>query len=327
MGGDHAPGEIVKGAVAGAREYGVEISLVGPEERMKEELARHDLSGTVIDVVNANQYLVEGENPAYALRQKRDASVVVATKLVSSGEADAVVSAGPTGGVMAAAAYLLGTVAGMSRPVAGGPFIGFAPKTIMMDLGSNVDCQPYQLLDFAIVGSVYAEKMLGIPNPTIALLSVGAEEGKGNEVVKETYPLLQKSGLNFIGNVEGYDIPTGKANVVICDGFVGNIVVKFTETLGKTICQWLEERLGGKLAEDELRATLDDLLTATNAADAAGGGPLWAVDGVACVAHGRCMAPEIAKTIGQAKLAVERDLVGSLKTELAAARARLGMTD
>jgi len=326
MGGDYAPEEIVQGAVAGAREYEVEIALVGPRERMEAELAKHDGSGTKIEVVNATEFLVEGEHPAYALRQKRDASIVVATKLVRSGEADAVVSAGPTGGVVAAALYFLGTLEGMSRPVVGGPFLGFTPETIMMDLGSNVDCQPRQLLDFAIIGSVYAEKMLGIPNPTVALLSVGAEEGKGNERVRETHPLLQKSGLNFIGNVEGYDIPSGKANVIICDGFVGNVVVKFGEALGKTICQWLEDRLRGKLPESDIRALTDDLLLATNAADAQGGGPLWAVDGVACVAHGRSTAAEIAKTVGQAKLAVEKDLVGSLKAELAAARNRLELT-
>ena len=327
MGGDFAPEDVVKGAVAGAREHGVEIALVGPKERMEQELARHDCSGTDIEIVNANEYLVEGEHPAYALRQKRDASIVVATKLVRDGKADAVISAGPTGGVVAAALFILGTLEGMSRPIAGGPFLGFAPNTVMMDLGGNVDCQPHQLLDFAIAGTVYAEKLLGIKNPTVALLSVGAEEGKGNEQVRQAYPLFEKSGLNFIGNVEGYDIPSGKANVIICDGFVGNIVVKFAENLGRTVGGWLEDRLKGKLPEQEVREIVDDLVLASNVADARGGGPLWAVNGVACVAHGRSRATEIAKTIGQARLAVERDLVGSLKAELAAARSKLGMAD
>ena len=327
MGGDYAPEDVVEGTVAGAREHGVEIALVGPEERMEQELARHDCSGADIEIVNASEYLVEGEHPAYALRQKRDASIVVATKLVRDGKADAVISAGPTGGVVAAAMFILGTLEGMSRPVAGGPFLGFAPNTVMMDLGSNVDCQPHQLLDFAIAGTVYAEKMLGIKNPSVALLSVGAEEGKGNEQVRDAYPLFEKSGLNFIGNVEGYDIPSGKANVIICDGFVGNIVVKFAENLGRTIGGWLEDRLKGKLPEQDVREIVDDLVLASNVADARGGGPLWAVNGVACVAHGRARATEIAKTIGQAKLAVERDLVGSLKAELAAARGKLGLAD
>jgi glycerol-3-phosphate acyltransferase PlsX len=323
MGGDYAPEEIVKGSVIAAREYGVQITLVGLSERMNQELAKHDLSGVEIEIVHAGEYLVEGEPPAYALRQKRDASVAVATKLVREGKADAVVSAGPTGGVVAAAMYILGTIEGMSRPVAGGPFLGFAPNTLMLDLGTNVDCQPYQLLDFAIVGTVYARKMMNIPNPTVALLSVGAEEGKGNEAVKESYPLLQKCGLNFIGNVEGYDIPSGKANVIICDGFVGNIVVKFCESLGKTIAGWLAEKVNGKLAENEMKAITEGLLKATNAADVSGGGPLWAVNGVACISHGRSRHVEIAKTIEQAKIAVEHDLVDTLKVELAAAREKL----
>lgn len=201
--------------------------LVGPAERLEGELAKHDRSGTNIEIVATNEYLVEGEHPAYALRQKRHASIIVATKLVKEGRAAAVVGAGPTGGVVASALQVLGTVEGVARPVVGGPFLGFAPDTIMMDLGGNVDCRPDQLLDFAIVGTVYARKMLNIPNPSVALLSVGAEEGKGNEVVRESYPLFQKSGLNFIGNVEGYDILSGRANVIICDGFVGNILVKF----------------------------------------------------------------------------------------------------
>ena len=323
MGGDYAPEEIVKGTVIAAREYGVQIALVGPSDLMNQELAKHDLSGAEIEVVHAGEYLVEGEPPAYALRQKRDASVAVATKLVRDGKADAVVSAGPTGGVVAAALYILGTIEEMSRPVAGGPFLGFAPDTLMLDLGTNVDCQPYQLLDFAIMGTVYAQKMMNIPNPTVALLSVGAEEGKGNEVVKESYPLFQKCGLNFIGNVEGYDIPSGKANVIICDGFVGNIVVKFCESLGKTIAGWLEKSIKGKLAEKEVKEITEGLLRATNAADVRGGGPLWAVNGVACVSHGRSRHEEIAKTIEQAKLAVEQDLVGTLKADLSTARRRL----
>ena len=325
MGGDYAPEEIVKGAVNGGKEYGADIILVGPQAKIEGELAKHDCSGVNTEIIDTDEYLVEGEHPAYALRQKRKASILVATKLVKERKADAVIGAGPTGGVVGSALQVLGTVEGIARPVAGGAFLGFAPNTMLMDLGGNVDCRPDQLLDFAIVGTIYAQKMLNIQNPTVALLSVGAEEGKGNETVKASYTLFQKSGLNFIGNVEGYDLPTGRANVVICDGFVGNVVVKFCESLGKTICSWFEDRAKGKLPESELKEITGDLLKATNVADAIGGGPLLAVNGIACVAHGRSKADEIAKTIGQAKLAVEREIVGSLKDELAAARSRLNM--
>ncbi len=323
MGGDYAPEEIVKGAVMGAKEYDTEIILVGPAERIKEELAKYDYSGVNIEIVHTNEYLVEGEHPAYALRQKRNASILVAMKLVKEGKVDAVLGAGPTGGVVASALQVLGTVEGISRPVVGGTFLGFAPNTVVIDLGGNIDCRPDQFLDFAIVGTVFARKLLNIQNPTVALLSIGAEEGKGNEVVRESYPLFQKCGLNFIGNVEGYDIPSGQANVIICDGFVGNILVKFGEALGKTICQWLEDKLKSKLPQSDVKEMVDSLLLATNPAEAIGGGPLWAVNGVACVAHGRSKSSEIAKAIGQAKLAVELDLVGSLKAELAAARSKL----
>lgn len=323
MGGDYAPQEIVKGAVMGAKEYGVDLILVGPREHIEPELAKCDRSGVNVEIVHTSEYLIEGEHPAYALRQKRNASILVATKLVKEGKANAVIGAGPTGGVVASALGVLGTLEGIARPIAGGAFLGFAPKTLLMDLGGNVDCRPDQFLDFAIVGTVYAQKMLGIENPTVALLSVGAEEGKGNEVVRESYELLKQSGLNFIGNVEGYDIPSGRANIIICDGFVGNIVVKFTESLGHTIAQWLEDKIGQKLPESSVKEIMSELLKATNAADAVGGGPLWAVDGISCVAHGRSKAGDIARTIGQAKSAVELDLVGTLKTELAAARNKM----
>ena len=327
MGGDNAPEEIVKGAVNAAREYGIEIFLVGPEDILKKELHKYDCSGLTVNVIHTDEYLVEGEPPAFALRKKRKASIVLATMLVKEGKADAVISAGPTGGVVASALSILGTIEGISRPVVGGVILGFAPKTLVLDAGSNIDCKPEQLLDFALVGAVYAEKMLDINNPTIALLSVGAEEGKGNEQVKQSYPLFKKCGLNFIGNVEGYDIPLGSANVIVCDGFVGNIMVKFCETLGKTICRWLEDNLKEKLQERDLKDVINRLLLATNVADAYGGGPLWAVDGIACVAHGRSKSIEITRCIGQAKLAVEQELVSALKKELAAARAKLSSAE
>jgi len=327
MGGDHAPAEIVKGCVDAADRFGVEILLVGPRDVMEAELHRRGArraTGPAISVVHASEYLVEGEHPAFALRKKRDASVAVAVRLVKEGRADAALSAGPTGGVTAAALGILGALEDLSRPVVGGRILEFTPGSILMDLGANVDCQPYQLLDFAVIGSVYAEKMMGIPDPTVALLSVGAEKGKGNQLVLETTPLLEASGLNFIGNVEGYDIPLGKANVILCDGFVGNIVVKFAENLGKAAAAWLEERLSGQLPEDAVRRLANELRRATNTADTFGGGPLWAVDGVACVAHGRSRAPAITGAIEQAKLAVERDLVGAFRRELAQARRKQG---
>jgi glycerol-3-phosphate acyltransferase PlsX len=320
MGGDFAPEEIIKGSVSGAREHGVGVILVGPQEIIKSELAKYDTAGLDIEIAHTDEYLVEGEHPAYAMRKKRNASIMVAVKLVRDGKAAAAIGVGPTGGVFAAALQALGTLEGISRPVIGGQFLGFAPDTIMIDLGGNVDSRPDQLLDFGIIGMVYARKWMNVPNPTIALISNGAEEGKGNEVVQQAYQLFKKSGLNFIGNVEGNDIARGKANVVICDGFVGNVVAKFCEGLGDVTAKWLEKTLGDKMTPAEAAEIVAALKRATIPADVVGGGPLWGVNGVVCKAHGRSKAPEVAGTFGTAKRAVEIDLVGTFKTELAAIR-------
>ena len=216
-------------------------------------------------------------------------------------------------------------VEGISRPVLGGPFVGFAPKTVIMDVGGNVDVRPDQLLDFAIVGTVYARTLLDIPNPTVGILSVGSEEGKGNELVKNAFPLFKKSGLNFVGNVEGYDLPAGKVNVVVCDGFVGNVLVKFYEALGHVEARWLENKLKGKLADNDIKEICSSLLKITNAAEATGGGPIWAVNGLAIKAHGRSKSDDIARGIGGTKELIEKDVVKALKTELVAIRARLNL--
>jgi glycerol-3-phosphate acyltransferase PlsX len=325
MGGDYAPVDIVKGAVLGARENGVGIILVGQQEKIQAELAKNDTRGLDIEVVHTDEYLVEGEQPAYALRTKRNASIALAAKLVRDGKAAGVLSAGPTGGVIASALGILGMVEGLSRPVIGGPFVGFAPKTVILDLGGNLDVRPDQLIDFAIVGTVFAKTVLGVTDPTVALLSVGAEEGKGNELVKNAYALFKKSGLNFIGNVEGYDIPLGKANVVVCDGFVGNVLVKFYECLGRIESKWLENKLKGKLPEKEAQAICDDFVKLTNAADIMGGGPIWAVNGLVIKIHGRSHYKDVAQGIKQTKFFAEKDIVKALKIELLAIRSKLNV--
>ncbi|MBN2074157.1 MAG: phosphate acyltransferase PlsX [Dehalococcoidales bacterium] len=325
MGGDFAPEEIIKGSIQGAREHNVGIIFVGPENVIKTELAKYDISGLDIEIEHTDEYLVEGEHPAFAMRKKRKASIMVATKLVRDGRAEAIVGVGPTGGVFAAALQALGTLEGLNRPVIGGQFLGFTPNTIMIDLGGNVDSRPDQLLDFGIIGTVYARKWMEIPDPTIALVSNGVEEGKGNEVVRETYELFKQSGLNFIGYIEGNDIAHGKANVIVCDGFVGNIVAKFCEGLGDVMGKWLETELKDKLDSDGITSLINDLRRATIPADAVGGGPLWGINGVVCKAHGRSKAPEVASTIGTAKKTVEIDLVGTFQKELAAIKSSMSI--
>jgi glycerol-3-phosphate acyltransferase PlsX len=316
MGGDLAPSEIVAGAVQGARQYDVGIILAGPADRIQLELERYDTAGLDIEISHTDEYLLEGEHPAFALRKKRNASIMLASKLVREGRAQAVVGAGPTGGIFAAALQVLGTLEGLSRPVIGGPFLGFAPQTILIDMGGNVDSRPDQLLDFAVIGLVYARQWMGIDNPTVALLSNGKEEGKGNNTVKAAYPLFKQSGLNFIGNLEGDDIVDGKANVIICDGFVGNILCKFCEGLGNAGALWLKKALDGMIPPEKIQAITQQFIKATNPAQTAGGGPLWGVNGVVCKAHGHSNADQIALTIAAAKKAVEINLVGNFQREL-----------
>jgi len=322
MGGDYAPGEIVKGAVEASRE-GIEIILVGVKADVEAELSKIDISGLPIHLVEATETIKDGEEPAFAVMRKPNSSVALATRLVRDGEADAMISAGSTGAVMVSALQYLGTLPGIERPIAGGAFLGLAPQTVALDLGANVGCQPYHLVDFAVAGSVFARTFLGIENPTVGLLNVGAEEGKGTDLVKEAHSLLKKSGVNFIGNVEGMDIPFGKVNVIVCDGFVGNILVKFCEGLGRTVSQWLTRELKENLAPDGLEMVAGKLYRLLSPGVVMGGGPLWGVNGVAAIAHGSSKASQIAGTIKQAKLAVESGFVDTLRAELEKAQSRI----
>ncbi len=322
MGGDYAPEEIVKGAILAAQKDDVEIALVGSTNIVKRELAKYKFSDNLpIRCVEANGIIREGEPPTLAIRSKRDCSIAVAARLVKSGEADALVGAGASGATAVSAIRYLGMVEGMERPAIGGSCGSFAPNTVIMDFGANVDCKPQHLLAFAIAGSVFAKKLLYVTNPTIGLLSTGSEEGKGNELVREAYPLLKNSGLNFIGNIEGSDILSGKVNVIVCDGFVGNVLMKFYESIGDHALNYVNRKLK---KNPPLRAManlmFNRLLPITKISyegEEEGSGILWGVDGVVRIAHGSSQAPHIAHSIAGARKAVAAGVVGSLKSELA----------
>jgi phosphate acyltransferase len=316
MGGDYAPDEIVKGSVQAAKELGVEIILVGTKPALETSAAMFSSAGLPVQQVEATEMIKDGEEPAFAVMRKPNSSVAMAAKLVKSGGADAMVSAGSTGACMVAAMQHVGTLPGIERPMAGGAFLGLAPKTVILDLGANVGCQPYHLVDFAVAGTVFVRTFMGVDNPTVGLLNVGAEEGKGNDQAKEAFGLLKNSGLNFIGNVEGTDIPSGKANVIVCDGFVGNVMVKLCESLGRAITNWLNSELKDSLNKTDLEKLTSKLYRLLSPGVAMGGGPMWGVDGVVSIAHGSSRAPQIAGTIKQTKLAVESGFVNQLKTEL-----------
>ncbi len=318
MGGDYAPAEIVKGAAVAARAGEVEVVLVGQEDAVAEELRVQGVSAELMRCVHAPEVIKEGEAPAVAIRQKRNSSIVVGAKLVRDGEVDAFVSAGSSGAVAAAAATYIGMVEGMERPTVGGGFSSFAPNIVVMDLGANVDCRPHQLLSFAIAGTVYARTIYGIENPTVGLLSTGSEQGKGNDAVKEAFPLLERSGLNFVGNIEGNDILMGKANVIVCDGFVGNILLKFYESIGDRAKIWLmgkHPRVKGLVGYVFDRVLPIKKLSYEGEEE--GTGILWGINGVVRIAHGACRADHIVHGINAARKAVEVDIVSSLKREIA----------
>ena len=320
MGGDYAPVEIVKGAVEAAAQGNVEVLLVGEPEAVQGLLpspAPHNLQ-----VIPAQGVITEGEHPVEALRQKPRASIIVAAGLVREGKAHAYVSMGSTGATMAAGVVALGTLEGVDRPALGGPFLGLAPRTTVVDLGTNVDCRPSQLLSYGVLGSVFAKVLLDIEDPRVGLLSVGTEEGKGNRQVREAHQLFRQSGLNFVGNVEGIDVPLGNADVVVCDGFVGNILMKFAEGLGMAVVEYVKASLP-RGAEQAAGGILGELGNLTNFVEHMGGGPLLGLNGVAIVGHGRSKAPSVTAAINMAHTALELRLVEMMRRDLAQVQQRV----
>jgi glycerol-3-phosphate acyltransferase PlsX len=323
MGGDYAPEEIVKGAVLAAQKDDVEIFLVGEASLLEKELAKHKFAttGSSIHIVGASDFIRENESPVDVIRRKPNCSVAVAAKMVKSGEADALLSAGSSGAAAISAIQYIGMLDGVYRPAIVGSLGSFASNTVMVDLGANVDCKPHQFLSFAIAGSIYAKKFLNIADPKIGLLSTGSEETKGSEAVREAYSLLKNSGLNFIGNIEGGDILNGRANVIVCDGFVGNVLLKFYESIGGYARVWTERKLKNHPPLRALvRLLFRRLFPATRMSresEKQGGGILWGVDGVVKIAHGASRAPQISNAIESAKEAVRAGVVESLKAELA----------
>jgi glycerol-3-phosphate acyltransferase PlsX len=317
MGGDHAPAEPVRGAVLAASDGVARVLLAGDPDAVGAELARHDTGGLAIDVVPSEGFIEEGEHPIRAMRAKPRSSIATAVGLVKAGKADAFVSMGSTGGSMAAAVIALGKFAGLERPTLGGPFLSLAPKTTVIDLGANVDCKPSQLLSFGALGASFHRFYHQTPNPRVALLSVGAEESKGSKQVQEAHALFKASGLNFVGNVEGHELFADKADVVVCDGFVGNVLLKFTEGLAEAAAKHLARELG---PDSEAVRQISGLAGMAEQ----GGGPLFGINGVGVVGHGRSSGEGIATSIRLAVECLERDLVSHMRDDLAEALRKAG---
>ena len=317
MGGDYAPQETVKGAVQALRSSDAELLLVGDPAAVQAELAKYEVAGLPITVVPSEGKIGDDEHPVQAMRQKPRASVVVATHLVKQGQADVMVSIGSTGASMASAVLTLGLMEGLERPCLGGPFLGLAPNTVLVDIGSNLDCRPGLLLSFAVLGAAFAHTYMGIENPRIGLLSVGEEAAKGNRQVQESYQMFQDSHLNFVGNVEGMDFFTNKADVIICDGFVGNILVKFTEGMGGALANFVRERLPNSVDREVVGQLAQDLWETTNRPLTVGGGPLFGVNAPVILGHGSCRANAVEGAVRTAIRYVNVGLLDIMRQELA----------
>ena len=320
MGGDNAPGEIVKGAVLAANENkDMLIKLVGREDDIKKELEKYP-SSDKLEIVDAKEVIETGEPPVAAIRKKKDSSLVKCMYMVKKGEADAMVSAGSTGANLVGGHVIIGRIKGVERsPLA--PLIptktGFS---LLIDCGANVDARPSHLLQFAKMGSVYMENVVGIKNPKVALVNIGAEEEKGNALVKETYPLLKEmEGINFIGNIEARDIPNGDADVIVCDAFVGNVILKLYEGVASVLIDKIKgsmmnsikTKIGALLIKKDLKKTLKGFSLEEH-----GGAPLLGLNGLLVKTHGSSKAIEIKNSILQCITFNELDINNKFKEKL-----------
>ncbi|MCR4420785.1 MAG: phosphate acyltransferase PlsX [Clostridia bacterium] len=315
MGGDYAPGEVVRGALSAARNGSAEVILVGHREAIEEEMRKWKDHARNITIVHAPEVITMDDPPATALRRKKGSSIWVATELVKTGQAQALVSAGSTGAQMAAALLTLGRIEGILRPAIATVFPTVAGGKLLLDVGANVDCRPQHLLQFAQMGAVYAERILGLSRPRVGLLNIGTERNKGNELTLAAYDLLAGSGLNFMGNVEPRDIPMGVADVVVCDGFVGNSLLKFGEGMAAALMTMLRQELAHRpLARAGAALVFPALHSLWKKLDYAeyGGAPLLGVRGVSVVCHGSSRARAIENAIGVAKQCVTNRLVPEL---------------
>ena len=320
MGGDNAPGEIVKGAVLAANENkDMLIKLVGREDEIKKELEKYP-SSDKLEIVDAKEVIETGEPPVAAIRKKKDSSLVKCMYMVKKGEADAMVSAGSTGANLVGGHVIIGRIKGVERP----PLAPLIPTktgfSLLIDCGANVDARPSHLLQFAKMGSVYMENVVGVKNPKVALVNIGAEEEKGNALVKETYPLLKEmEGINFIGNIEARDIPNGDADVIVCDAFVGNVILKLYEGVASVLIDKIKgsmmnsikTKIGALLIKKDLKKTLKGFSLEEH-----GGAPLLGLNGLLVKTHGSSKAIEIKNSILQCITFNELDINNKFKEKL-----------
>ncbi len=323
MGGDYAPLEIVLGAIQAVKEYDLEVVLVGDEEKIKEVLKdQHEENNSKLSIVHTDEVIGMDEHPGQAIRKKKNASIVVATRLVREKTCDAVVAPGSTGAAVAAALFGLGRIPGIERPSIATPLPTLNGVTVMLDSGANSSSKPKHLVEGAIMGYHYAKYIFSKEDPVVGLLNIGEEASKGNDVVLETYPMLkQLKTIPFYGNIEGRDIPYGTVDVVVCDGFVGNVVLKFGEGLANAMMKLIKEAIkeSGWLAKLGALAVMPALRHQKTRVDYTeyGGAPLLGVNGSFIICHGSSKAKSIKNAIRVASEIVERDVVEHIRTSVA----------
>jgi glycerol-3-phosphate acyltransferase PlsX len=304
MGGDYAPDEIIKGAMLAVSESAsIKVILVGKEDVITSRLSEYNYDGKQIEVLHADDVITNNEAPVLAVRRKKNSSVVMALNLVKNGEADAFVSAGSTGAVLAGGQLIVGRIRGVERPPLAPVIPTINGVSLLIDCGANVDARPSHLVQFAKMGSIYMENVVGIKNPRVAIVNIGAEEEKGNALVKETFPLLKScADINFIGSIEAREIPYGGADVIVCEAFVGNVILKLYEGLGSALIGKIKEglmsttrsKVGALLAKPALKETLKDF-----DASKYGGAPMLGLKGLVVKTHGNSKANEIKNSILQ----------------------------
>jgi glycerol-3-phosphate acyltransferase PlsX len=319
FGGDYAPEQIVEGALLAADQEGISVILTGDENRLK-ALVDGKAGSNRIEIVHAPQVVHMDDEPVAAVRSKDDSSLVRGAKLVQAGEAQALVSAGNTGASLAASLFHIKRIKGVERPAISTLMPTATGFSLILDVGANADCRPNQLVQFAQMGSIYAAEVLKVPNPRVGLLNVGHEPGKGYQLVKEVYNLLQDASLNFVGNVEGREIPGGGVDVVVCDGFVGNIVLKFAEGLGSTLLGMIKEeaqRSAVSLAGAALMKPGFRRIKKRMDPNEYGGAPLLGVNGVVIIAHGGSNAKAIYNAVRVARDGVKNNYVQIIAERMA----------
>jgi phosphate acyltransferase len=325
MGGDHAPRVEVEGAILAARELGVRILLVGVEAKVREELDRHRHGSLPIEIVHAPEVIAMTDSPSQAFRRKKESSVHVAARLVRDGKADALVSAGNTGAVMTVARFVIGTLPSVDRPALAAAFPNMREKvSVVLDVGANVDSKPEHIEQFAVMGEIYFRALWGVKRPRIALLSIGEEEAKGNELTREAAVRLKNLPLNFVGNVEGRDVFRGNVDVVVCDGFIGNIALKLSEGLVEHIGGMLKKAIKSSLTSQIgyalSKRAFDDFRRRTDYSET-GGAPLLGIRGITVIGHGRSNANAIKNAIRVASELCRSRVNEKIEQELSAASA------